>query len=166
MYKEKVKIAMKDYEEAISDINKLYKNVLNEDAIYGKSCSEVAELIPDNFEVEDESKPVVYCGRDTFCDAAINMLERNIEHLCEQYFREEYKFNHIMVVGKTLIISAVSAIIGYLPITIGVAGISYVFLANREMTKSIKNIQMHDWLMDSVIEYKAEIKLLKKIKCG
>lgn len=42
-------------------------------------------------EIEDESKPVDYCDESSFCDAAIEMLEKNIEHLYEQYIREEKK---------------------------------------------------------------------------
>ncbi len=166
IFKQEVDIAIKYYDEVVNDINKLYKNVLNEDAIYGKSCSEIAKMIPNDFEIEDESTSVYSCNKSTFCDAAIVMLEKNIEHLYEQYIREEYNFNHIMVVGKTLLISAIVSAIGYLPLTLAVAGISYVFLAKREMTKAIQNIKMHEWLMDSVIEYKDEIKSLKKIKCS
>jgi hypothetical protein len=164
IFKQEVDIAIKGYYEAINDINKLYKNVLNEDAIYGKSDSEIAQMIPKDFEIEDESKPVDYCDKNSFCDAAIEMLEKNIEHLYEQYIREEYNYNHIIVVGKTLTIAAVISILGYLPLTLGVTAISYVFLAKREMSEAIQNIKMHEWLMDSVVEYKDEIKSLEKIK--
>jgi hypothetical protein len=162
IFRHEVDIAIKGYYEAINDINKLYKNVLNEDAIYGKSYSEIAKMIPADFEIE--SKPVYYCDKSSFCDAAIEMLEKNIEHLYEQYIREEYNFNHIMIVGKTLVIAAAISVIAYLPLTLGVTGISYVLLARREMSKVIHNIKMHEWLMDSVVEYKYEIKSLKKIQ--
>ena len=65
-FKQEVDIAIKGYYEAINDINKLYKNVLNEDAIYGKSYSEIAKMIPEDFEIEDESKPVDYCDKSSF----------------------------------------------------------------------------------------------------
>jgi hypothetical protein len=164
IFKQEVDIAIKDYYEAINDINKLYKNVLNEDAIYGKSYSEIAKMIPAEFDIEYESKPVDYCDKSSFCDAVIAMLEKNIEHLYEQYIREEYNFNHIMVVGKTFVIAAVTSVIGILPLTLGVTGISYVLLARREMSQGIHNIKMHEWLMDSIVEHKDEIKSLKQIK--
>jgi hypothetical protein len=63
-----------------------------------------------------------------------------------------------------LTIAAVISILGYLPLTLGVTAISYVFLAKREMSEAIQNIKMHEWLMDSVVEYKDEIKSLEKIK--
>ena len=94
------------------------------------------------------------------------MLESNVEWLYEQYIKEEYNFNHIMIIGKVLFISALISVIGYLPLTLAVAGIAYVFLAKREMTEAIRNKKMHEYLMDSVIECKDDIKSLKRISSG
>lgn len=137
-----------EHAEALKKVMDSYVEI-NDDSTFEKSHYEIAEMIPDDVD------------RRNYCEAVIDLYNRNIEYLYEEYTLNDFSTKHRRVVAISIIVSGVVALADQLSLTLICGGALYAYLTRRELRKHIDGIEFHEWYLDSIAELKTEVKKLE-----
>ncbi len=137
-----------DYNKALHKVMDSYKEI-NEDRIFEKSHYEIAEMISD------------YIDRKNYCDSVIDLYEKNIEYLYEEYTLNDFSNKHRKIIAISIIASGFIAFTNQLSLTLICGGALYTYLTSRELRKHIDRMEFHESHLDSIKELKSNINKLK-----
>lgn len=150
-FKEEFDKALIDYSKSLNKIMQSYQEI-NENTIFDKSHFEIAKMIPD------------YADRGNYCDTIIDLYEKNINYLYEEYTINDFSNKHRKVIVISIIASGFIALTNQLSLTLIGGGALYAFLTRRELRKHIDGISFHEGHVDSINDIKLEIKKIEELR--
>jgi hypothetical protein len=131
-----------DYINTVKEINIFYGDIITEDTMIQRSSHvELARKIAKSEWIDREGlEPAYAVTENNYIDAAINMLQKNIEYLEATNMDSSFEIRHIFVITKAIIVASIVAITSLLPLALLVGALTYLYLAKQEVIFQKENL--------------------------